>query len=272
MPRVQPTIVDEPELQRALDCGELVRLYQPVLDPATGALVQVEALLRWEHPDRGLLAPGEFLVDQDDSTLLVRIGWSVVIEAVRRAAAWRDASAGHDLTVSVNLFDDHLARRDLPSRVQHLLADHLVVEPHALAVEVGEHHLASRTGVRDRLISLRNVGVDVVVDDFGARAAAGTDPSDVLRTDALLRLEALTRFPLDVVKLDPRFVDRLGEVEHVREIVDGAHASGFRVVALGVEDDERADLVRAAGVDLVQGFHFERPARPSRIDELLAAR
>ena len=202
----------------------------------------------------------------------MRIGWSVVIEAVRRAAAWRATPDGVGLTVSVNLFDDHLARRDLPSRVQHLLADNLVVEPHALAVEVGEHHLASRMGVRDRLTSLRNVGVDVVVDDFGARAAAGPESADVLRTDALLRLEALTRFPLDVVKLDPGFVDRLDADEHVGEVVEGAHSAGLLVVALGVEDEAIADLVRAAGVDLAQGFHFEPPARPSRVDELLTGR
>ena len=120
MSRVQ-TVVAESELQRALDCGELIRLYQPVIDLASGQPVQVEALLRWDHPGRGLLAPGEFLVDEDDSSLLVRIGWSVVIEAARRSGAWRRAFPNRPITVAVNLFDDHLARRDLPNRIEHLL-------------------------------------------------------------------------------------------------------------------------------------------------------
>src|SRR3954451_9197029 len=121
MNRVHTTVVAESELQRALDCGELIRLYQPVVDLRSGLPVQVETLLRWDHPARGLLAPGEFLVDEDDSSLLVRIGWSVVIEASRRAWVWRRAFPHRPITVSVNLFDSHLERRDLPNRVGHLL-------------------------------------------------------------------------------------------------------------------------------------------------------
>ena len=128
MSSVQPTVVPESQLQRALDCGELIRLYQPVFDLRTGFPVQVEALLRWDLPDHGLLAPGEFLVDEEDSTLLVRIGWSVVIEAAHRAAEWRGAFPARPITVSVNLFDDHLERSDLPNRIEHLLHDNLLHE------------------------------------------------------------------------------------------------------------------------------------------------
>src|SRR3954469_19072364 len=120
MNRVQPTVVAESELQRALDCGELIRLYQPVIDLATGVPVQVEALLRWDHPGRGLLAPGEFLVDEDDSTLLVRIGWAGGIAGGGRAGAGRRPFAQRPIAVAVNLFDDHLDRRDLPNRIEHL--------------------------------------------------------------------------------------------------------------------------------------------------------
>src|SRR5689334_3567746 len=141
MNRVETTVVTESELQRALDCGELIRLYQPVVDLQTGELVQVEALLRWDHPGRGLLAPGEFLVDEDDSSLLVRIGWSVVIEAARRAGEWRRAHPHRPITVTVNLFDDHLERRDLPNRIEFLMHDYEVPTPHGIAFEVGEHQL-----------------------------------------------------------------------------------------------------------------------------------
>ena len=272
MNRVQlPHQVAEPELQRALDCGELIRLYQPIVDLRTGAPVQVEALLRWDHHDRGLLAPGEFLVDEDDSRLLVRIGWSVVIEAARRAVMWRRAFPHRPITVSVNLFDSHLERRDLPTRVSHLLEDHASGGPPLLAFEVGEHHLLERRSkTRDRLAVLRNLGSLVVIDDFGAAAATGDDDPDTLRDRAVETLSTLGRFPLDVVKLDRDFTGRLGGEERLRAVVDAAHAADLVTVALAVEDEQVADRVRRAGFDLAQGFYFARPQRPSRIDELLA--
>jgi EAL domain-containing protein (putative c-di-GMP-specific phosphodiesterase class I) len=271
MNRVHTTVVAESELQRALDCGELIRLYQPVIELRSGDPVQVETLLRWDHPARGLLAPGEFLVDEDDSTLLVRIGWSVVIEAARRASEWRRAFPRRPITVSVNLFDDHLARRDLPNRIEHLMHDN-EVGPRALAFEVGEHHLlARRSATRDRLFVLRNVGVQVVVDDFGAEAAGTEVAPDALRDWAIELFTSLRSFPLDAVKLDPHFVRRLEHDERVRAVVRAAHDSGLQAIALAVEDEAMAARAEQVGFDLAQGFWFARPERPARIDELLAA-
>jgi EAL domain-containing protein (putative c-di-GMP-specific phosphodiesterase class I) len=276
MHRVANTVAVESELQRALDCGELIPLYQPIVDVATGDVVAVETLLRWHHPARGLLAPVDFLLDEDDARLLVRIGWSVVIEAARRAGEWRRAYPQRPITVSVNLFDDHLERRELPTRVQQLIRDNEVPGPRPLAFEIGERHLVpGRSKARDRLTVLHNVGVDVVVDDFGAAAARGDADPGQLRDDALERLEMLAGFPLDVVKLDARFVRRLGgdgDDERVRDVVDAAHAIDVRVLAMAVEDDATAEAARRAGFDLGQGFHYEHPLRPSRIDDLLADR
>lgn len=273
MDRVQTTVVAESELQRALDCGELIRLYQPVVQLATGAPVQVEALLRWDHPGRGLLAPGEFLVDEDDSSLLVRIGWSVVIEAARRASVWRATCPDRPITVAVNLFDDHLARRDLPNRIEHLLHDNELTGPHALAFEIGEHHLLSRRQpTRDRLIALHNLGVEVVVDDLGASAAASDLTADDLRDWAVECFARLRSFPLDAVKLDPVFVRRLETDERVGEVIEAVHARSVTAVAMAVEDAPTAVRVRSLGFDLAQGFWFARPERPGRIDELLARR
>lgn len=273
MSRVDPTLVAEPELQRALDCGELIRLYQPVVDLDTGSPAQVEALLRWDHVDRGLLAPGEFLVDEDDSVLLVRIGWSVVIEASRRAVTWRRAFPQRPITVSVNLFDSHLERRDLPTRVRHLLDDLEPADPPVLAFEVGEHHLLERRPKsRERLTVLRNLGAHAVIDDFGASVAASDDPPDVLRDWAVDAFSTLGSFPLDQVKLAPDFSRRLDAEEHLAAVVDAAHTAGLVIVALAVEDEQAADRVRRAGFDLAQGFYFARPERPSHIDELLASR
>ena len=271
MNRVQTTVT-ESELQRALDCGELIRLYQPVIDLATGAPVQVETLLRWDHPARGLLAPGEFLLDEDDSSLLVRIGWSVVIAAAGHAGTWRHAFPNRPITVTVNLFDDHLERRDLPNRIEYLMEDNEVPTPDGLAFEVGERHLLSeRRRTRDRLTVLHNSGVTVVVDDLGAGAAATDVEPDPLCDWAVELFGTLRAFPLDMVKLDPRFVRRLESDERLRAVIDAAHASDIAVVALAVEDEEMAIRAQRVGFDLGQGFHFARPARPTEIDGLLAA-
>jgi EAL domain-containing protein (putative c-di-GMP-specific phosphodiesterase class I) len=273
MNRVQPTVVADSDLQRALDCGELIRLYQPVVDLASGDPVQVEALLRWDHAGRGLLGPGDFLVDEDDSSLLVRIGWSVVIEAARRCGEWRRTFPDRPITVAVNLFDDHLDRRDLPTRIEHLLHDNEIADPRALAFEVGEHHLLSpRRRTRDRVIVLRNLGVEVVVDDLGAAVAASDEAPDSLRDYAIEFFARLRSCPLDAVKLDPHFVGRLETDERLHAVVEAAHTADVMVVALAVEDDAMAARARRVGFDLGQGFFFARPERPARIDEMLAAR
>jgi len=271
MNRVKQTAIAESELQRALDCGELIRLYQPIVDLATDEPVGVEALVRWDHPARGLLGPGDFLLDEDDNALLVRIGWSVVIEAIKRAGHWRRTFPDRPITVSVNLSAGQLERRDLSVRVEQLLLTNEVSGPRALAFEVSERHLLSRRPrARDRLTALRNVDVDIVVDDFGATAAASDVEADELRDSALELLESLATFPLDVVKLDPRFVTRLGTDARIAEVVDAAHAGGLRVVALAVENEDDVRRARHAGCDLAQGFHYFHPKRPSYIDQLLA--
>ncbi len=270
MNRVDEAATAETELQRAIDCGELIRLYQPIVELPTGALRYVEALLRWDHPGRGLLAPAQFLVQEDDDKLLVRIGWSVVIEAARRAGEWRRAYPDHPITVSVNLSAGHLSSRDLSSRVEHLLHDNEVPGDHALAFEISERHLTRRLRARDRLVPLRNLGVEVIVDDFGASAATGDLGATELRDATLEVFESLRDFPLDAVKLDPRFTSRLGEF--TPEVVSAAHAADLRVVVASVEDEAAAHAAIEAGFDLAQGFFFHRPERPAYVDGLLASR
>ena len=273
MNRVNQTVITESELQRALDCGELIRLYQPIVDLATEEPVGVEALVRWDHPARGLLGPAEFLLDEDDNALLVRIGWSVVIEAIQRAGHWRRTFPDRPITVSVNLSAGQLERRDLSVRVEQLLLANEVPGPRAMAFELGERHLLSRPlRVRDRLTALRNVDVDIVVDDFGATAAATAIDPDELRDSVLELLESLARFPLDVVKLDPRFVTRLGTDARIAEVVDAAHAAGLRVVALAVENEDDVRRARDTGCDLAQGFYYSHPERHWYVDQLLADR
>lgn len=271
----QETTLGESELQRGIDCGELFRVYQPIVDVASSTPRYIETLLRWNHPARGLLAPKDFLADADDEALLVRIGWSVVIEAARRSGDWRRGYPHHPVTVSVNLSGGHLAARDLSARVDHLVRENELPDQ-ALAFEFSERALLTqRPRYRDRLLGLRNLGVEIVIDDFGAAAATTEVAPDVLRDSAVGLLESLGRFPLDLIKLDPRFVERMtaGDdgPEFVAEVVAAAHAAGLRVVALAVETDADAARTVRAGFDLAQGFHFYRPAPPNDIDSLLRA-
>jgi EAL domain-containing protein (putative c-di-GMP-specific phosphodiesterase class I) len=210
-------------------------------------------------------------VQEDDDKLLVRIGWSVVIEAARRAGEWRRAYPEHPITVSVNLSAGHLSSRDLSSRVEHLLHDNEVPGDHALAFEISERQLMKhRLRARDRLLPLRNLGVEVIVDDFGASAAAGDLDAAELRDGTLEVFESLRGFPLDAVKLDPGFRRRLGEF--TPEVVGAAHAADLRVVVVSVEDEAAAHAAIDAGFDLAQGFFFHRPERPAYVDGLLASR
>jgi len=275
MSRVSHTTVTESELQRALDCGELVRLYQPIVDLASDEPVYVEALLRWERPGLALLGPRDFLVDEDESALIARIGWSVVIEAARRAGHWRRTYPDRPITVSVNLFPSQVAARDLASRVEHLLFDNEVPGPRALAFEVRERELLGnrhRARNRDRLTALRNVEVEIVIDDLGAAAAITDVGADELCHSTVELLEVLASFPLDVVKLDPGFVARLETDKQIAAVVAAAHAADLRVVALGVEEADAVGRARDAGFDLAQGFFFFRPGPPATVDRLLARR
>lgn len=270
------TVLGESELQRGLDCGELVRVYQPIVDVASGEVRYVEALVRWNHPTRGRLSPQDFLADDGDGTVLVRVGWSGMIEAARRGGEWRRRYPGRPIAVSVNLSTGHLAARDLSSRVDHLLRDNEVPGPRSLAFEIGERTLLShRRRYRDRLIGLRNLGTEIIIDDFGAAATATEVAPHELRDSAVGLLRSLGPFPLDVIKLDPGFVDRLTAAgdgpELLADVVSGAHAAGLRVAALAVETEADAERTVTAGFDLVQGFHFHRPVPPNDVETLLGA-
>ena len=199
----------------------------------------------------------------------MRIGWSVVIEAARRAGEWRRAHPERPITVSVNLSAEHLEKRELSGRVEHLLLDNLVPGPNALAFEVSERTLLSRrVRARDRLTPLRNLGVEIVVDDFGATAAASVVGPSELRDSLVELLEPLRAFPLDVIKLDSSVV-RPPRAEAwptwSRRPTRSTSASSRSPWRTSVAVERACD----AGFDLAQGFFFHRPEPPSYIDGLL---
>ncbi|MEX1006507.1 MAG: EAL domain-containing protein [Acidimicrobiia bacterium] len=277
-----PVFADaEEELRRALDRDEFLLAYQPIVDLNDGTLAGVEALLRWDHPTRGLLWPGDFLGAVEETQMWDRLGGFVIDEAARQAAAWRSRTPGNALMVAVNVSGNHFEAHDLVVQLAHAQREN-DLEPGALALEVGERTLfADITRNRARIESLKHLGAQVVVDGFGTGYATATDAdaSDpgnwrVGATDGLLlSLVALEEFSVDVIAIDRRLLERLFTGAHdaalVHAVVRLAQRFGFRVLAVGVETASEADQLRRCGCDLAQGYYFHRPQSPEYIEILL---
>jgi diguanylate cyclase (GGDEF)-like protein/PAS domain S-box-containing protein len=235
----------EADLRRALDEGELRLHYQPVvaLADADDALVGAEALVRWQHPRRGLLAPAEFIAVAEDSGLIAPLGAWVLEEACRQAVAW-----GGERFVSVNLSPRQLSHSDVPALLERALAD-TGVDPALLELEITENVLMEQSaGALATLRRLKAMGVRLVLDDFGTGWSS---------------LAYLKRFPLDGLKIDREFVDGLGsepeDTAIVAAVLSMAAALELDVIAEGVETDAQLAWLRERGCGMAQGFLLGRP-------------
>jgi diguanylate cyclase (GGDEF)-like protein/PAS domain S-box-containing protein len=248
----------ETALRQATERNEFVVHYQPVVEVATGRIVGAEALLRWLHPQRGLLGPAEFMSVAEDSGLIVPIGEWVLRQALEEAASWAGADS-RPLSIAVNLSAAQLASRNLAFGVARALSA-TGIEPSRLHLEVTESVLIDdRARAVEVLKALRGLGVRVDVDDFG------TGYSSLAQVQSL---------PVDSLKIDKSFVDRLAGTDQddalVAAVVQIAHSSHLAVIAEGVEDGaQRAGLVRL-GCQLAQGYLFSRPVDAARFRSLLA--
>jgi diguanylate cyclase (GGDEF)-like protein/PAS domain S-box-containing protein len=237
------------ELNRALERRELRVFHQPVVDVTTGRTVGTEALVRWQHPDLGLLAPGAFLPLAETSGLMSAIGRHVLAEACATAAAW-PILPGHPapLSVSVNLAVQQLLEPDFVDEVGTILAE-TGLDPRRLWLEITESALMSDVRTSGRtLAGLRNLGVHLSVDDFGTGYSS---------------LTYLKRFPVEALKIDRSFVDGLG-VDHddttiVSALVGLGRRLGLKVVAEGVETPLQLQLLEDLRCDFAQGYLFGRP-------------
>jgi diguanylate cyclase (GGDEF)-like protein/PAS domain S-box-containing protein len=252
----------ENALHRALDRHELRIHYQPEIDLTTGSIVGVEALLRWEHPQRGLLGPDEFIRVTEETGLIVPIGRWVVEQACRQVQHWQAEYpvAADDLFVSVNLSARQLGHRTLTTEVAAVLDD-IGLDPHRLHLEITESVLmddVERAG--ERLHQLHDLGVCLIVDDFGTGYSS---------------LSYLSRFPVDLLKVDRSFVRGLGldptDTAIVRAVITLAHNLGLRAVGEGVERGEHLEALRTLDCDLAQGFLLARPQPAHGIGRLLEA-
>jgi Amt family ammonium transporter len=248
----------EASLHQALIANELSLVYQPYVDLRGGTVVGVEALLRWQHPSRGELAPGTFMAIAEESGLVVQIGRWVLSEACRQAARWTHGRPeASRLAMSVNVSNRQLEHDHLIAEVASVL-DATGLPPDCLVLEITESFF-----IRDlpaavrRLHALRRLGVRIAIDDFGTGFSS---------------LNSLSRLPIDVVKIDKSFVDGLGTRYDavIGAVVDVAEAFDLTVVAEGVEHVEQLERLKALGCHMAQGFLLGTPARADAIEHMLA--
>jgi len=236
----------ELELRNALSCGEFCLHYQPQVSMATGRVESVEALIRWNHPTRGLIMPGEFIAFAEMRGLIDDLGDWVLREATRCAAGWY--SAGYPLRVSVNVSPSQLGRVELIPMIRATL-NRYGLPPRLLEIEITEAAILHNGEFSsERIEGLRRDGVSVALDDFGTGYS---------------NLAQLMGLPMDRLKLDRSLLDTIATDRRQQVMasctIAMARDLGFEVVAEGVETLEQLELLRAFGCDIVQGYYFSRP-------------
>lgn len=247
------------ELQGAVARSELRLHYQPLYSMVNGALIGVEALLRWEHPTRGLLPPADYLDAIENHPALVNpIGDWVLATAISQAASWRQGLGGHAFTMWVNISGNQLGQQRLPGVVETLLSG-TGLGSASLGLEVTERQLIRRADdAPSDLGALRDLGVSLAVDDFGTGYAS---------------LDYLRKFEFDEIKIDRSFVSGLGRDKTDTAVTSSIIALGqsldLVVVAEGVETQDQYDHLKRLGCDSCQGYLLHRPAPPEVIDDLL---
>ena len=246
------------DLERALRQDEFVVHYQPIVALDSGEVVGVEALVRWQHPERGLVAPAEFIPLAEETGLIVPIGGWVLRRACEQTQRWRAQYPQHPLKVSVNLSARQLEAPDIVGEVSRALRD-TGLPASALTLEITESLLmVDLPAAIDLLAQLRNLGVRLAIDDFGTGYSS---------------LSYLEQLPIDILKIDQSFVSRLGaegeESVMVRTITQLAQALNLGIVAEGIELPEQVRELRELECPLGQGFFFARPASDADFEALL---
>jgi diguanylate cyclase (GGDEF)-like protein len=241
------------ELRLAIEREQLTLYFQPIVTLGTGELVAEEALVRWEHPRRGIVTPNEFLPLAEETGLILSVGQYVLEQACQQARAWqlerRDGSPGErEMSVHVNLSAIELRDRLLPERVRETL-NQTAVDPRMLVFEVTETLLLEDEAyVSATIAELRDLGVRFALDDFGTGYSS---------------LSYLHTLPLDMLKIAKSFVDGLSrggrEASFVRMIIELARTLGVGVVAEGIETEDQVSALLALGCHTGQGFHLGRP-------------
>jgi diguanylate cyclase (GGDEF)-like protein/PAS domain S-box-containing protein len=250
----------ETDLRHALERGEFRNFYQPIVALASGEIAGFEALLRWQHPTRGLLAPIEFIPVAEETGLIRELGWWNLREACRQISIWRASFVAHPhLTISVNLSAKQFLQPNLVEDIRKLLAE-LQVPPEALKLEITESTvMADPSGAVEMLAKIKSLGIHLAIDDFGTGYSS---------------LSYLHRFPLDTLKIDRSFISGMGDdgegMEIARTIMPMANNLRLDVVAEGVETVQQFALLKKLHCKYGQGFYFSMPLSAEGTAALLA--
>jgi predicted signal transduction protein with EAL and GGDEF domain len=249
----------EADIRRAVEREEFVVHYQPIVALDDGSILGVEALARWQHPERGLVPPYDFIPVAEETGLIVPIGTMILREACRQAALWQaELTTPSPLVISVNLSGRQLAQPTLVDDVRSAIADARLV-PGTLLLELTETVLMHDTDASiEQLQALRELDVRIAVDDFGTGYSS---------------LRYLQRFPIDILKIAKPFVDGVAEASDeailARAVADLGRNLGLATIAEGIERTEQAAALRALGCMLGQGFLYGRPLAAERMTATL---
>jgi EAL domain-containing protein (putative c-di-GMP-specific phosphodiesterase class I) len=247
----------ERELRHALEHEDLIHYYQPKYNILTGEIVGTEALMRWQHPVKGIIAPAEFIPVAEGSSLILAIGEWGLGEACRQVRAWQDQGLGI-LSVAVNLSSKQFQDKQLLRVLIESLDQH-GIKPEVLELEITESILMEHPDETALLLGdIRNLGVRIAIDDFGTGYSS---------------LAYLKRFPVNTLKIDQAFITDIvrdrNDAAIVTSILSMAESLHLKVVAEGVETKGQLELLKKMGCEEVQGYYFSRPLPPEGITELL---
>ncbi len=257
--RVNQRLALESDLQDALELGQLVLYYQPVVDLRTGVPVALEAMLRWNHPVTGQLLPDSFITAAIDTGLVVPIGEWVLREVCRQHRAWQDSGTlASTLPIAINLHCSQLCHENFPATVEQYMAQ-FGIAPQSLEFEIGEAGLmADAKSSLDALAALARVGVRMTIDEFGIGYSS---------------LVYLARFPLHRVKIARSLIGQIhagdGEKAVIETLVNLARGLKLSVGGVGVENFSQLLALQQAGCDAAQGNHFSPPLPAAAIERLI---
>jgi EAL domain-containing protein (putative c-di-GMP-specific phosphodiesterase class I) len=251
---------DEHALRRAVERRELLLHYQPLVALADGRIAGLEALLRWRHPERGLVPPTEFIRVAEETGLVFAIGRWTLSEACRAAAGWRHLLP-EGLAVSANVSGVEFSQPDLARQVEAAVRE-AGLEPERLRLEITESAIMRDAEAAVAMLKrVKDLGSGLSIDDFGTGYSS---------------LAYLLRFPADTLKIDRSFVAALGRGERedrlVAAMISMAHGLGMDVVAEGIETVEQRDALRALGCGYGQGYLFSRPVAAEAVPLMLEGR
>nr|WP_277883295.1 EAL domain-containing protein [Nostoc flagelliforme] len=251
----------EVDLRRAIEHQEFQLYYQPIVSLISGSIMGFEALLRWQHPKRGLLAPGEFIPLAEETGLIVELGYWVLFQACRQMQAWLVSYPQHSLEkMSVNLSAKQFCQPNLIEQIRDILLstglnpNHLTLEiTETVIVENGDEAIAV-------LLQLQELGIEISIDDFGTGYSS---------------LGRLYSFPISVLKIDRSFINPMTtdkrNLDIIEIIVTLAHKLGMKAVAEGVETQQQLAILKDLNCEFVQGYFFSKPLPSSDAVALIAA-